>query len=100
MSRVCSKHYVGDHDPEDPYISPLYGDLHGLPPLFLIAGSYEIMLDDSTRFAEKARQAGVNVTLRVGDKMMHCYPLMTPFFPEATQALEEIAGFIRFHLRI
>ena len=100
MSRVCSKHYVGDHDLEDPYISPLYGDLRGLPPLFIIAGSYEIMLDDSTRFAEKAKQAGVDVTLRVGDKMMHCYPLMTPFFPEATQALEEIVGFIRFNLRI
>lgn len=100
MNVVCSRHYVGDHDPEEPYVSPLYGDLHGLPPLFINVGSYETMLDDSTRFAEKARQAGVDVTLRVGEKMVHCYPLMAPMFPEATEAMDEIAAFIRAQLKL
>jgi monoterpene epsilon-lactone hydrolase len=98
MSMVCSKYYVGEHDPRMPWISPLYGDLHGLPPLFICAGTSETMLDDSTRFAEKARLAGVEVTLRVDEGMVHCYPLMAPLFPEATAALEAIGAFIRSKL--
>ena len=100
MNEVCSKHYVGDHDPEEPYISPLYGDLYGLPPMLINVGDYETMRDDSIRFAEKAKQAGVDVTLRVGEKMVHCYPLMAPMFPEATQAMGEINAFIRTRLSI
>jgi len=100
MNVVCSKYYYGDHDPEHPYISPLYGDLQGLPPLCINVGEYETMLDDSTRFAEKAKAAGVDVTLRVGEKMVHCYPLMAPMFPEATQAMSEINAFIRTRLNI
>jgi epsilon-lactone hydrolase len=99
MNVVCSRYYVGDHDPSDPWISPLYGDLHGLPPLYIVVGEYETMLDDSTRFAAKAKTAGVDVTLVVGKKMIHCYPLMAPMFPEATQALNEICAFIRKHLK-
>lgn len=95
MSMVCSKYYVGDHDPCLPGISPLYGDLHGLPPLFICVGTYETMLDDSLRFAEKAQVADVEVTLRVGEKMIHCFPIMAPLFPEATEALNEICSFIR-----
>jgi monoterpene epsilon-lactone hydrolase len=98
MSMVCSKYYIGDHDPEDPWISPLYGDLHGLPPIYINVGDYETMLDDSTRFAEKAKAAGVDMTLRVGEKMIHCYPLLAPLFPEATQAMDEICAFIRAQL--
>lgn len=98
MSRVCSKYYYGDHDPTDPWISPLYGDLHGLPPIFINVGTYETMMDDSTRFAAKAKAAGVDITLVVGGKMVHCYPLMAPMFPEATQALDEICAFIRKRL--
>lgn len=95
MSAVCSKYYYGDNDPTDPWISPLYGDLHGLPPLYINVGSYETMMDDSTRFAAKAKAAGVDVTLTVGEKMIHCYPLLAPMFPEATQEMDAICGFIR-----
>ena len=98
MATVCSKYYAGDRDPRLPWISPLYGDLRGLPPLFICVGSYEPMLDDSTRFAEKAQAAGVDVCLLVGEEMVHCYPLMAPFFPEATQALNEICVFIKRQL--
>jgi epsilon-lactone hydrolase len=98
MSLVCSKYYAGKNDPGLPWISPLYGDLHGLPPLLIYVGDYETLLDDSTRFAEKARIAGVDVTLRVGAGMFHCYPLMAPLFPEATQALNEICTFIKMHI--
>lgn len=98
MSTVCSKYYVGDHDPCLPLISPLYGDLHGLPPLFISIGTSETMLDDSLRFAEKAQAAGVDVTLKIGEGMVHCYPLLAPLFPEATEALDEVCSFIKKHL--
>ena len=98
MAQVCSKYYYGDHDPTESWISPLYGDLHGLPPLFISVGDYETMRDDSTRFAAKAKASGVDTTLVVGRKMIHCYPLMAPMFPEATQALNEICAFIKKHL--
>ena len=92
---VYSAYYAGDNDPRLPWISPLYGDLHGLPPLFISVGEDEAMLDDSTRFADKAQQAGVDVTLRVGKGMVHCYPALAPLFPEAKQAMGEICDFIR-----
>jgi epsilon-lactone hydrolase len=90
-----SKHYVGDCDPGLPWISPLYGDLRGLPPVLIFVGSEEILRDDSVRFAQKAKDAGVNVTLKVGDGLFHCFPVCAPFFPEATQAMNEICAFIK-----
>jgi monoterpene epsilon-lactone hydrolase len=94
---VFSKYYVGDHDPCLPEISPLYGDLQGLPPVLLIVGGDETLLDDSSRFAAKAQEAGVDVTLKVAEGMFHCYPLCAPLFPEARQAMGEICGFIKRH---
>lgn len=91
---VFSKYYAADNDPSQPWISPLFGDLHGLPPLLLYAGSDELLRDDATRFAAKAESAGVDVTLRVGKGMFHCYPACAPMFPEATQALAEICAFL------
>jgi acetyl esterase/lipase len=93
-----SKHYVGDSDPTLPLISPLYGDLHGLPPLLIYVGGDEILLDDAVHFVKRAKDAGVDATLRIGQGLFHCYPVCAPFFPEATQAMEEICAFIRLHV--
>ncbi len=95
-----SSHYVGDHDPGLPWISPLYGNLHGLPPLMIYVGGDEILLDDSVSFAEKARDAGVEVILHVGEGLFHCFPVCAPLFPEATQAMHEICAFIKMHLML
>ena len=95
---VFSKHYARDNDPGLPWISPLYGDLHGLPPILIYVGGDELLRDDSTRFAEKAKAAGVDVTLKVGAGMFHCYPACAPLFPEATQAMAEICAFIKRHI--
>jgi acetyl esterase/lipase len=91
---IFSKYYVRDQDAGQPWVSPLYGDLHGLPPLRLYVGGDELMRDDSTRFAEKAKAAGVNVKLTVGEGLFHCYPACAPLFPEASLALQEICEFI------
>jgi monoterpene epsilon-lactone hydrolase len=95
---VFSKYYVGDNDPANPWISPYYGDLHGLPPILIYVGENEVLLDDSTRFAEKAKDAGVDITLKVGEGMFHCFPVCAPLFPEAKQAMDEICAFIKTHI--
>jgi epsilon-lactone hydrolase len=95
---VFSKYYVGDHDPSLPWISPLYGDLQGLPPILIYVGGNEVLLDDSTRFADKAKAAGVDVTLKIGEGLFHCFPVCSPLFPEARQAMDEICAFIKRHV--
>jgi epsilon-lactone hydrolase len=95
---VFSHYYVGDNDPCHPWISPLYADLRGLPPMQIYAGGAEVLLDDSTRFAEKAAAAGVDVTLHVGEGMFHCYPVFGSFLPEGKQAMAEICGTIKTRL--
>ena len=95
MNEVCARHYVAGQDPYQPYISPLYGELEGLPPLYICVGDDETLRDDSTRFAAKAKASGVNVTLVVEKGMMHCYPLLPPFIPKSRQAMQEIGSFIK-----
>jgi acetyl esterase/lipase len=68
--------YAGEHDLRSPLISPLYADLSGLPPLLIQVGSDEILLDDATRLAARAREVGVEVTLRVWPEMFHVLPLV------------------------
>ncbi len=97
-SEYASSYYAGSNDRKHPYISPLYGDLKGLPPLHISAGSKEILLDDSVQFAEKAREAGVDVSLTIGDGMCHCYPAFGNLLPESKVTLNEILAFLRKHI--
>ncbi len=96
---VFSRHYVGNNPADNPFISPLFGDLKKLPPLFINSGDDDELYDDGERFARKAKAAGVDVTFRKGEGMLHCYPLMAPFFKEATEAMDEIVGFVRRRLQ-
>jgi epsilon-lactone hydrolase len=96
--QVFSSYYAGANPTDHPLISPLYGDLAGLPPLFLCAGEAESMADDSVRFAEKAKAAGVQVHLLLGRGMIHCYPAFSPLFPEAKQAFDEVCSFLQRQL--
>lgn len=74
----------------DPYHSPLYGSFKNFPPLYITAGTAEILQDDSTRVAEKARQEGVDVTFELGEHLMHVHPIFFSYFIEAEQSLENI----------
>jgi len=87
-----ARYYAGAHETTTPLISPLYADLSGLPPLLIQAGTDEILLDDATRCAERARAAGVDVTLEVWDGMFHVFQ-MVPILPETRKAVEQIARF-------
>lgn len=95
---VFGKHYTGLHNPANPYISPVFGDPAGLPPLFINAGTDDELYDDGAAFAKKAADAGVEVSFTAGNRQVHCYPLLAPLFPEATEAMNEIVAFIKRHL--
>lgn len=90
--------YVGDHDPYDPLISTVYADLTGLPPLMIQVGSTEIVLDDSTRVAAKARESGVEVCLEIWEKMPHVFQMFAFNLPEAQQAIDKLGSFLMRHL--
>ena len=87
--------YLAGADPRHPYASPLYADLHGLLPILIHVGDAEVILDDSTRFAAKARAAGVDVTLEVWDQMPHVWHAFAGLLPESAQAIERIGGWLQ-----
>lgn len=95
--KVC-RYYIGQNDPHDPLISPLYADFKGFPPVFLLVGSDEILLSDSMRLAETAKEAGVDVQLKIWQDMWHVFPFFAPFVPEATQAIAELGDMIRHQI--
>jgi monoterpene epsilon-lactone hydrolase len=85
--------YLRGADPRSPLASPLYADLQGLPPILIQVGSDEVLLSDATRFAEKAKAAGVPVTLEIWDRMQHVWQLAASLLPEGRQATQKIAEF-------
>ena len=89
--------YLGDRSRTIPLASPYYADLRGLPPLLLQVGGAEVLLDDSIRFAKKAKDAGVDATLEVWDDMPHIWQCFASFLPEAQQALDQCGEFVKKH---
>ncbi|CAF0749962.1 unnamed protein product [Rotaria sp. Silwood1] len=75
---------------DDPLHSPLYGSFKDFPPLYISVGTAEVLEDDSRRVVDKARREGVDVTLDVGEHMIHVYPIFFPYFREARDALDNI----------
>lgn len=88
-----AKEYAGDVPLTSPLISPLYADLENLPPLLIQVGTNEILLDDAKRIADKARQAGVEVTLEIWEGLFHVFHLFG-FLPETQKATQQIVDFL------
>lgn len=87
--------YAGKVSLFNPFVSPLYGDYVGFPPLSIHVGTHEVILDDSIRLAEKARAAGVQTSLKVWKGMWHVFPAQHNSLPEGKQAFKEIGDFIK-----
>jgi acetyl esterase/lipase len=92
--------YAGEAEPNAPLVSPLFADPAGLPPLLVHVGDVEILRDDAVRFADRAREAGVDVTLEVWPEMIHVWHVFGPDVPESEAGVARIAEFIaeRLHL--
>ena len=95
---VMLQGYTAGHDPRHPLISPLYADLHGLPPLLLHVGDHEALLDGVVGFGERAAAAGVDVQTVVWPGMFHVFQAFAAILPEARRANAQIAAFIRSRL--
>ena len=87
--------YTDESNLTNPLVSPVHGDFHGFPPLLIQVGSEEILLDDSTLLAEKARSAGVDVTLKIWDGMWHVWQALGDLIPENKKTFEEIGEFVQ-----
>lgn len=86
--------YLAGADTRSPLASPLYADLRRLPPLLIHVGTDEVLLDDSTQLAERARAAGVPVDLRLWSDVPHVWQLFHPFIPEGRESLVEASRFL------
>ena len=82
--------YADDDQLHHPYVSPLYGDPTGLPPLLVHVSDAEILLDDSRRFVDNARRGGVETTMTVVEGVPHVWHLFAGLLPEADESLLEI----------
>ena len=92
--RWCARQYLAGLPPEHPACSPLFADLRALPATLVQVGSDEILLDDSTRIAERCSAAGVDATLRVFDGLWHDFQVHAGLLDAADAALDEIAAFV------
>lgn len=86
--------YRGTTAIDSPAISPLFGDLAGLPPLHIEVGTSEVLLDDARRVAAAASAAGVEVELYEAEDMIHVWQFFAGIVPEADEAIERIATFV------
>jgi epsilon-lactone hydrolase len=98
MLRQFAADYLAGADPKTPLASPLFASLAGLPPLLIQVGTADLLLSDSERLAAAAAQAGVNVTLQIGEGLPHVYQLLLGT-PEAADATEQIGKFLRARFR-
>ena len=86
--------YIGDGDSTDPFISPLFADLHNLPPFLLQVGSDEVLLSECKQMVKNARRDKVKATLRVGKGMWHNWHLSANYMPESSDSIKTVADYI------
>lgn len=92
--------YCGAESRSNPLVSPIHGDLSGLPPMLIQVGSEEILMNDSQRLAEAARRDGVDVTLDIFNSLWHVFQVHAGQLDRATAAVNEAGDFIRRHQEI
>jgi acetyl esterase/lipase len=90
--------YLGGLAATDPIANPLHADATGLPPVYLTAGGHEMFLDNAERFADIAKNAGVDVTVEISEGMQHIYPIMAGRAAEADETVANIARWLRTKL--
>lgn len=94
--------YIGESDPKDPYISPIFGEYKGFPPVLLQVGGFEVLLSDTLTVAEKLKRGGVKRRLSVYEGMFHVFQMGLDLIPESREAWDEVETFLRivFHISV
>jgi hypothetical protein len=91
--------YLGDADPAAPLASPLYGQFAGMAPIRVHVGDDELLLDDSRRYVQYAKDAGVDARLDVWMGMFHGFPGSVGKLKAAGQALDDVGAFLADRMR-
>ena len=97
LSRVA-RLYAHGHDLKDPQLSPVYGDLNGLPPTILTAGTRDLFLSNTVRVQRKLREAGIEADLEMYEGLSHAQFNSDPTAPVTREAYGEITRFFDAHL--
>lgn len=92
------KLYAGDSDIRNPFISPVYGDCTSLPPMMIQVGQPELIYNDSTRLAAKARAEGVEVELVEWANTFHVWQVYDFLLPEARESIKQMGAYVKLHL--
>lgn len=92
-----NRSYIGGNDPQNPLISPAFGDWRGLPPLLVHAGEDEILRHDAAQIESLAQEASLDVQVKIYPRMWHVWQLHLTL-PQATESLDEIAAFLKSHM--
>lgn len=87
--------YLNGRSARNPLASPIFGDLHNLPPLLLQAGTAEMLYDDARIFSKRAADAGVNVEFEPWSNMVHVWHAFHKLDAKAGQAIASIGRFVR-----
>jgi acetyl esterase/lipase len=87
-------YYVARADSRSPYVSPVFADLSGLPPLMILVGQHEVLLDDALRVRDSAATASVDARVLIGEGMQHDWPLTLPWLEESRLAWKEVRRFV------
>lgn len=95
---LWSKNYMGDADPKAPYASPIFHDLTGMPPVYIQVGEDEMLLDDSTRYFNRAKADGVMVEMDVYPKKFHVFNAFWRILPKAREANKKLGLFLKQQL--
>lgn len=97
--QLWARYYLGGADGHLPYVSPVFAEFSGLPPLLLLAGENELLLDDAVRVGNAAREKRIAATVHIGAGMQHDWPLTLPWLDESRLAWSAIQAFIGEHSR-
>lgn len=96
---VADNYCRGGEDLKHPLVSPVFANVAGLPPTFIQVGDDEILLSDSTRFAEKMKAAGLDVEIEVWPEMWHVFQLFVGKMPESRRAIRRIGAYLRKRMK-
>lgn len=94
-SMLYNSSYIGEHDPKEPYISPVFGEYAGFSPVLIQVGSYEMLLSDSVTLAAKMAKAEVKHRLSIYEGMFHVFQMSMGLFPESREAWNEVKRFLQ-----
>ncbi|MCB0511866.1 MAG: alpha/beta hydrolase, partial [Bacteroidetes bacterium] len=95
LIELFANKYIGEDSATNPLISPLFLEFENFPPTLIQVGSFEVLLDDSTRLAKKMHDAGVQVDFEIYEKQMHVFQFLAGIVPEANRAIEKMGKFTK-----